>query len=122
MEILRETPAKRWGEAFALGNGRMGAMVYGGIDTDRIDLSESTFFSGDGRTQNNREGAAKAFYKMRDEASREDFRAVKETAKDFIGIRGNYGTNLPVGSIVIETGLPKDQAECPGQRVGPQNG
>lgn len=111
MEILRETPAKRWGEAFALGNGRMGAMVYGGIDTDRIDLSESTFFSGDGRTQNNREGAAKAFYKMRDEASREDFRAVKETAKDFIGIRGNYGTNLPVGSIVIETGLPKDQAE-----------
>ncbi|MDY3919784.1 MAG: glycoside hydrolase N-terminal domain-containing protein [Candidatus Limivivens sp.] len=111
MQIKRVTPAGRWGEAFAIGNGQMGGMVYGGICRERIDLSENTFFSGDGCTENNQPHAAEAFYRMREEAAREDFAAVCETAQDFIGVRGNYGTNLPVGSLLIETGLSEEQAE-----------
>ena len=111
MQIIRKVPAKRWGEAFALGNGQLGGMVYGGTETERIDLSENTFFSGNASLDNNQPHAAEAFFKMREEASREDFAAVHETAKDFIGVRNNYGTNLPVGTLFIETGLEGDKTE-----------
>ncbi|MDO5423349.1 MAG: glycoside hydrolase N-terminal domain-containing protein [Eubacteriales bacterium] len=111
MRICRKSPAKRWGEAFAIGNGQMGGMVYGGIEKERIDLSENTFFSGNASDRNNQPHAAEAFSRMREEAAREDFGAVHETAKEFIGVRGNYGTNLPVGSLVIETGLSGEMAE-----------
>lgn len=42
-------PAKAWHEALPLGNGSMGAMVFGGIAIDRIDLNLDTLWSGDGR-------------------------------------------------------------------------
>ncbi|NPD92773.1 glycoside hydrolase family 95 protein [Xylanibacter muris] len=40
------TPAKHWLEALPLGNGRLGAMVYGGVESDTIQLNEDTFWSG----------------------------------------------------------------------------
>lgn len=39
-------PAKNWYEALPLGNGRMGAMVFGDVRTERIQLSEETLWSG----------------------------------------------------------------------------
>ena len=39
-------PAKHWVEALPLGNGRLGAMVYGGVESDTIQLNEDTFWSG----------------------------------------------------------------------------
>ena len=41
-----DRPAKHWVEALPLGNGRLGAMVYGGIESDTIQLNEDTFWSG----------------------------------------------------------------------------
>jgi len=39
-------PAKRWVEALAIGNGRLGAMVFGGIVNERIQLNEDTLWAG----------------------------------------------------------------------------
>lgn len=39
-------PARRFEEALPLGNGRMGAMVYGGIQEERIALNEQTLWAG----------------------------------------------------------------------------
>ena len=39
-------PATAWTEALPLGNGRMGAMVYGGVACDEIQLNEGTFWGG----------------------------------------------------------------------------
>lgn len=39
-------PATIWQEALPLGNGRIGAMVYGGIDTEEIQLNEETMWGG----------------------------------------------------------------------------
>jgi hypothetical protein len=39
-------PAEQWSEALPLGNGRMGVMVFGGIRTERFQLSEETLWSG----------------------------------------------------------------------------
>ena len=53
--IWATTPAKRFYESSPLGNGRLGAMLFGGTKTDRIVLNESTMWSGspmDGDNEN----------------------------------------------------------------------
>lgn len=39
-------PATEWTEALPVGNGRLGAMVFGGIDVERLQLNEDTLWSG----------------------------------------------------------------------------
>ena len=41
-----ETPAKKWDEALPVGNGRLGAMVFGKNGEERIQLNEETYWSG----------------------------------------------------------------------------
>ena len=53
--IWFNTPAKEWLEALPLGNGKMGAMLYGGIVSDTIALNEDTFWSGGPYTNNSKE-------------------------------------------------------------------
>lgn len=48
-------PASRWEEALPIGNGRMGGMVFGGIEKERIQLNEDTLWSGFPRDTNNYE-------------------------------------------------------------------
>ncbi|MCK5675968.1 MAG: glycoside hydrolase N-terminal domain-containing protein [Verrucomicrobia bacterium] len=42
-----EQPARKWGEALALGNGRMGAMVFGGVQKERLQLNEESLWAGE---------------------------------------------------------------------------
>jgi alpha-L-fucosidase 2 len=37
-----KSPAREWEEALPLGNGRLGAMVWGGIEREKISLNEET--------------------------------------------------------------------------------
>ena len=53
-----DTPAKIWLEALPIGNGRLGGMVYGGPQTDEIQLNEDSFWSG-GPHNNNSTTSAK---------------------------------------------------------------
>ena len=39
-------PAQYWEEALPIGNGRIGAMISGSVDTDTLQLNEDTFWSG----------------------------------------------------------------------------
>ena len=48
-----------WTDALPVGNGRLGAMVFGGIETDRLQLNEDTLWSGSPRDWDN--AGAKAF-------------------------------------------------------------
>lgn len=41
------SPAKKWEEALPIGNGRLGAMVFGKTDHDRIQLNEDSLWPGD---------------------------------------------------------------------------
>lgn len=100
-ELVRYIEAARWGEAFPLGNGQIGAMYYGGIQKDRIDLSENTFYSGAYDSRQDREGADKAFETMRKELIRGDYEAAHKSAEGFIGRQMDYGTNLPVGTLWV---------------------
>jgi alpha-L-fucosidase 2 len=46
-------PAEHWGEALPIGNGRLGAMVFGGVPSERLVLNEDTLWSGRPRDWNN---------------------------------------------------------------------
>ncbi len=42
-----ERPAKEWVEALPIGNGRLGAMVFGGTARERVQFNDDTLFSGE---------------------------------------------------------------------------
>ncbi|MBV9987462.1 MAG: glycoside hydrolase family 95 protein [Chitinophagaceae bacterium] len=45
LKLWYERPAKAWEEALPLGNGKTGAMVFGGIVTERFQLNDNTLWS-----------------------------------------------------------------------------
>ena len=52
--LLRyDQPAQKWVEALPVGNGRLGAMVFGGIASERLQLNEATLWSGGPKDWNN---------------------------------------------------------------------
>lgn len=53
--LLYKKPAAVWTEALPLGNGRMGAMVYGGTALDRINLNDDTVWYGGFRNRVNKD-------------------------------------------------------------------
>ncbi|MCF7669923.1 MAG: glycoside hydrolase family 95 protein, partial [Verrucomicrobia bacterium] len=58
-----EKPAEKWVQALPIGNGRLGAMVFGGVEEERIQLNEDTLWAGS-PVDRDREGA----YEHLDEA------------------------------------------------------
>ncbi len=47
LSLWYRQPAKQWVEALPVGNGRLGAMVYGGVSKERIQFNESTVWNGE---------------------------------------------------------------------------
>ena len=46
LELWYDRLAANWEEALPLGNGRMGAMVFGGVPEERIQFNEGTLWTG----------------------------------------------------------------------------
>ena len=46
LRLWYRRPATQWVEALPLGNGRLGAMVWGGAKHERIQLNEDTLYAG----------------------------------------------------------------------------
>jgi alpha-L-fucosidase 2 len=46
LRLWYTTPAEKWTDALPIGNGRLGAMVFGGIDSERIQFNEDTLWKG----------------------------------------------------------------------------
>lgn len=46
LRLWYDRPAESWEEALPIGNGRLGAMVWGGIEKELIQLNEETLWSG----------------------------------------------------------------------------
>jgi alpha-L-fucosidase 2 len=46
LSLWYPAPAKVWTEALAIGNGRLGAMVFGGVNHERLQLNEGTLWAG----------------------------------------------------------------------------
>src|SRR5215217_1925767 len=46
LSLWYRRPAKEWLEALPVGNGRLGAMVFGGVARERLQLNEDTLWAG----------------------------------------------------------------------------
>ncbi len=47
LSLWYDKPSVQWTDALAIGNGRMGAMVFGGVEQERLQLNEDTLYSGE---------------------------------------------------------------------------
>jgi len=52
LKLWYQEPAKTWTEALPIGNGKLGAMIFGGIEEDRIQFNESSLWTGEPRNYN----------------------------------------------------------------------
>jgi len=55
LRLWYRQPAQTWNEALPVGNGRLGAMVYGGVAQEQLALNEDTLWSGRPRDHTNPE-------------------------------------------------------------------
>ena len=46
LQLTYDKPASKWTEALPIGNGRIGAMVFGGIEDERLQINEATLWGG----------------------------------------------------------------------------
>lgn len=47
LKLIYNKPAENWNEALPIGNGRLGAMVFGGISKEHLQLNEETIWAGE---------------------------------------------------------------------------
>ena len=57
LRLWYRQPAANWNEALPIGNGRLAAMVFGGVEAERLQLNEDTVWAGERRDRINPEGA-----------------------------------------------------------------
>ncbi|MEP6724170.1 MAG: glycoside hydrolase family 95 protein [Bacteroidota bacterium] len=91
-------PATNWNEALPVGNGRMGAMIFGGIKDERLQLNEQTLWSGAPRNWNN-PGAKKYLPLIRDAVVQKNYKQADSLSKF---MQGPYTESyLPMGDVLI---------------------
>lgn len=56
LRLWYRQPARDWNEALPIGNGRLGAMVFGNVKSERIQLNEDTIWAGERRDRVNPKG------------------------------------------------------------------
>ncbi len=100
LALKYDNPATDWEkEALPLGNGRLGVMVFGGVDEETITLNESTLWSGAPYDWNS--AAGKEFLpKIRELVLAEKFHEAGELTKK---LQGAYSQSyLPLGNLRIK--------------------
>ncbi len=92
-----------------MGNGRLGAMVFGGATEERLALDESTFWSGAPSDQHENPEARAAFAKIRELFKVGKCVEAQPLVEQLLGRKLNYGTNLPAGYLLLtQSGMDGD--------------
>jgi alpha-L-fucosidase 2 len=101
MLLWYRQPGQRWLEGLPLGNGLMGAMVFGGVPQERIALNEGTFWSGRPHDYDNPE-AHRYFGQIRDLVFAEKFQeAEKLVDEHFFGLPAAQQAYQPLGDLLL---------------------
>jgi alpha-L-fucosidase 2 len=91
LKLWYKQPAAKWTEALPIGNGRIGAMIFGGIENDRIQFNEETLWTGGPRSYS-RPGAYKYLDSIRQllfAGKQKEAEALAE--KEFMGLKSFEG-------------------------------
>ncbi len=96
-------PATSWVEALPLGNGRLGAMVFGGITDERIQLNEDTLWDGYPLDPNNPKALEALPEVRRLLFAGENEAAVELAKKTMMGQPSSIRSYQALGELLIET-------------------
>ena len=96
-------PATIWEEALPIGNGRLGAMVFGGIADERIQLNENTLWDGNPSDPNNPEGLKALPEIQRLLFEDKNNEAVELAGKTMMGIPKNIKSYQSLGELWFDT-------------------
>jgi alpha-L-fucosidase 2 len=89
LKLWYKQPAQKWTDALPIGNGRLGAMIFGGTDTDRIQFNEQTLWTGGPRSYE-REGAVNYLQSIRQLLfDGKQAEAEKLAQQHFMGMKSN---------------------------------
>lgn len=91
LKLWYNQPSAKWTDALPIGNGRIGAMIFGGVDTDRIQFNEETLWTGYPRDYN-RKGAYKYLPQLRQLLFEGKQKEAEQLAEEhFMGLKSNEG-------------------------------
>ena len=104
MVLWYRQPATNWLQAAPLGNGMIGAMVFGGVPQERIALNESSFWSGRPHDYDNT-NAFQYFPQIRDLVFADKFQEAEKMANEhFWGKPKSQEAYQPVGDLLLDFG------------------
>ncbi|WP_163409928.1 glycoside hydrolase family 95 protein [Flavobacterium ajazii] len=92
-------PAEYFEESLVLGNGKMGATVFGGVNSDKIYLNDITLWSGEPVNANMNSEAYKNLPAIREALQNENYKLAEELNKKIQG--KNSEKYAPLGTIEI---------------------
>ena len=102
LRLLYREPAQKWEEALPLGNGRLGAMVYGGVAQEHIQFNEETLWTGKPRYYA-RPGAHKHLGRIRQLLFAGRQREAQELmARSFMSVPRSLMAYQPFGDLIID--------------------
>ena len=106
-----QKPAEAWTDALPIGNGRLGAMVFGGVERERIQLNEETLWDGGPRDTNN-PNALEALPKVQqllfDDKNEEATKLADET---MLGVPERIKSYQSLGDLFLEFSHDGDPTE-----------
>src|SRR5688572_23686062 len=86
LKLWYDKPARNWNEALPIGNGRLGAMIFGNAENELIQLNESSLWSGGPVNTNPNPMAPKHLDAIRKALRDEDYKLADELAKKLHGL------------------------------------
>ena len=106
-----QKPAEAWTDALPVGNGRLGAMVFGGVERERIQLNEETLWDGGPRDTNNPkalEALAKVQQLLFNDKNEEATQLAGET---MLGVPERIKSYQSVGDLFLESSYDTEPTE-----------
>jgi alpha-L-fucosidase 2 len=103
LKLWYNKPARNWNEALPVGNGRLGAMVFGRVEEELIQLNEETLWSGGPVNTNPNPIAVSYLPEIRKALMAEDYEAAEKLASKLQGLFTE--SYEPLGDLIIKQTL-----------------
>lgn len=100
MKLHYDRPAEYFEEALVIGNGTMGATLYGGVKKDKISFNDITLWTGEPERENSSPDAFNTIPEIRALLDNEDYQGADKAQYK---VQGHYSENYqPLGTLTIE--------------------
>ena len=107
LKLWYNKPAAVWTEALPVGNGRLGAMIFGSVNDELIQLNESTLWSGGPVKRNVNPESPQYLPKVREALFKGDYVTANAMVKKMQGLYSE--SYMPLGDLVIKQTLKNNQ-------------